>query len=136
MLTGRLRIACDVGNSVAEYLGGQFLPVGIRHELGYPTKAGASQAITAATTAPVSLAWLMAQASAAFDGADPSTPTTIRCRSSSVRRVIAAGRKARWSDVALIAYFGCPLNWSERADRHYQASSFLLVPCLPCRVVG
>ena len=33
--------------------------------------------MTASTAAPVSLACLIAQASAAFEGTDPSTPTTI-----------------------------------------------------------
>src|SRR5579859_15660 len=47
-----------------------------------PVPTGICQAITASTTAPVSFAWRMAQRSAALDDSKPSTPTTMRCRSS------------------------------------------------------
>jgi len=36
------------------------------------------QVVTASTTAPVSLAWWIAQRSAALDDSKPSTPTTMR----------------------------------------------------------
>ena len=39
-------------------------------------KLGICQVVTASTTAPVSLAWWIAQRSAALDDSKPSTPTT------------------------------------------------------------
>jgi hypothetical protein len=49
--------------------------------------AADNQAMTASTTAPVSLACRIAQPSAAFEETDPSTPTTVR-RSCSLSRSV------------------------------------------------
>src|SRR5436305_14365981 len=43
-----------------------------------PEPGGICQVVTASTTAPVSLAWWIAQRSAAADDSKPSTPTTMR----------------------------------------------------------
>ena len=43
-----------------------------------PEPGGICQVVTASTTAPVSLAWWIAQRSAARDDSKPSTPTTMR----------------------------------------------------------
>ena len=48
-----------------------------------PVPAGTCHAVTASTTAPVSLAWWIAHRSAASDDSKPSTPTTMRRVSSS-----------------------------------------------------
>src|SRR6516164_7710315 len=43
-----------------------------------PEPGGICQAVIASTTAPVSLAWWIAQRSAAVDDSKPSIPTTMR----------------------------------------------------------